>query len=146
MRLSSRGHYGLKAMLDLAQNFGEKPIPLKRVAERQNVSEHYLEQLIAMLKKAALVKSVRGAQGGYLLAREPSQVTVGDVFRAMEGPVAPLYCVSEEDPGDWDESDYCITRSVWARVRDGIVAVIDSITLEDLCREAEEALNRRGRA
>ncbi len=146
MRLSSRGHYGLKAMLDLAQNFGEKPIPLKRVAERQNVSEHYLEQLIAMLKKAALVKSVRGAQGGYLLAREPSQVTVGDVFRAMEGPVAPLYCVSEEDPGDCDESDYCITRSVWARVRDGIVAVIDSITLEDLCREAEEALNRRGRA
>jgi Rrf2 family protein len=133
-------------MLDLAQNFGEKPIPLKRVAERQNVSEHYLEQLIAMLKKAALVKSVRGAQGGYLLAREPSQVTVGDVFRAMEGPVAPLYCVSEEDPGDCDESDYCITRSVWARVRDGIVAVIDSITLEDLCREAEEALNRRGRA
>ena len=146
MRLSSRGHYGLKAMLDLAQNFGEKPIPLKRVAERQNVSEHYLEQLIAMLKKAALVKSVRGAQGGYLLAREPSQVTVGDVFRAMEGPVAPLYCVSEEDPGDCDESDYCITRSVWARGRDGIVAVIDSITLEDLCREAEEALNRRGRA
>ena len=146
MRLSSRGHYGLKAMLDLAQNFGEKPIPLKRVAERQNVSEHYLEQLIAMLKKAALVKSVRGAQGGYLLAREPSQVTVGDVFRAMEGPVAPLYCVSEEDPGDCDKSDYCITRSVWARVRDGIVAVIDSITLEDLCREAEEALNRRGRA
>lgn len=142
MRISSRGHYGLKAMLDLAQNFGEKPIPLKRVAQRQNVSEHYLEQLIAMLKKAALVKSVRGAQGGYLLAREPSQLTVGDVFRAMEGPVAPLYCVSEEDPGECDEFDYCITRSVWARVRDSIVAVIDSTTLEDLCREAEETLNR----
>ena len=137
MRLSSRGHYGLKAMLDLAQNFGEKPIPLRSVAVRQNLSEHYLEQLIAMLKKASLVKSVRGSQGGYILAREPSQLTVGDVFRAMEGPVAPLLCVSEENPVGCDEADYCISRSVWARVRDGIVAVIDSITLEDLCREAK---------
>ena len=68
MRLSSRGHYGLKAMLDLAQNFGEKPIPLRSVAVRQNLSEHYVEQLIAMLKKASLVKSVRGSQGGYILA------------------------------------------------------------------------------
>jgi len=138
LRLSSRGHYGLKAMLDLAQNFGEKPVSLKSVAFRQNLSERYLEQLIAMLKKAALVKSVRGAQGGYILAREPSKLTVGDVFRAMEGPVAPLLCVSEENPVDCDEADNCLTRSVWARVRDGIASVIDSITLEDLCLEAKK--------
>jgi len=138
LRLSSRGHYGLKAMLDLAQNYGEKPVSLKSIALRQNLSEHYLEQLIAKLKKADLVKSVRGSKGGYILAREPSQLTVGDVFRAMEGPVAPLLCVSEENPVGCDEADYCITRSVWAKVRDGIVSVIDSITLEDLCQEAKK--------
>lgn len=145
MRLSTRGHYGLKAMFDLAQLFGSDPIPLKSVAERQHLSEHYLEQLIAMLRKAGLVKSVRGSQGGYNLARDPSLITVGDVIRALEGPIAPVYCVSEEDPGSCDEADYCITRTVWARVRDGIAGVLDAISLADLCREAEEAqLKREG--
>lgn len=136
MRLSTRGHYGLKAMFDLAQRFGPDPIPLKSIAERQNLSEHYLEQLIAMLRKAGLVKSVRGSQGGYMLAREPAYITVGDVIRALEGPIAPVYCVSEQDPGDCDEADYCIARTVLARVRDGIAGVLDAITLADMCREA----------
>lgn len=143
MRLSTRGHYGLKAMFDLAQHFGSEPIPLKSVAERQNLSEHYLEQLIAILRKAGLVKSVRGSQGGYILAREPVQITVGDVIRALEGPIAPVYCVSEEDPGNCDEADYCITRTVWARVRDSIAGVLDAISLADMCREAEEAQQKR---
>lgn len=142
MRLSTRAHYGLKAMFDLAQNYGTGPISLKIVAERQNLSEHYLEQLIAMLRKSGLVKGVRGSQGGYVLAREPSEIRVGDVIRALEGPIAPVYCVSEKDPGSCDEADYCITRTVWARVRDGIARVMDSITLEDMCREAEEAINK----
>ena len=138
MRLSTRGHYGLKAMFDLANNYGSGPISLKTVAERQNLSDHYLEQLIAMLRKAGLVKSMRGAKGGYFLAREPSEIRVGDVIRALEGPIAPVHCVSEIDPGSCNEADYCITRTVWARVRDGIAKVLDSITLADLCREAEE--------
>ena len=138
MRLSTRGHYGLKAMFDLAHNYGSGPISLKTVAERQNLSDHYLEQLIAMLRKAGLVKSMRGAKGGYFLAREPSEIRVGDVIRALEGPIAPVHCVSETDPGNCNEADYCITRTVWARVRDGIAKVLDSITLADLCREAEE--------
>ena len=143
MRLSTRGHYGLKAMFDLAQHFGAEPIPLKSVAERQNLSEHYLEQLIAMLRKAGLVNSVRGSQGGYILARGPAQITVGDVIRALEGPIAPVYCVSEEDPGNCDEADYCIARTVWERVRDGIAGVLDAISLADMCREAEEAQQKR---
>lgn len=143
LRLSTRGHYGLKAMFDLAQNYGPAPVSLKSVAERQNLSDHYLEQLIAMLKKAGLVRSVRGAQGGYVLARQPLEITVGDVIRALEGPIAPVYCVSEEDPGNCDEADYCITRTVWARVRDGLAAVLDSISLDDMCREAEEANRKR---
>ncbi|NPV72968.1 MAG: Rrf2 family transcriptional regulator [Pelotomaculum sp.] len=146
MRLSTRGHYGLKAMFDLAQRFGTEPIPLKSVAERQNLSEHYLEQLIAMLRKAGLVRSVRGAQGGYILAREPAEITVGDVIRALEGPIAPVSCVSEEAPGKCDEADYCITRTVWARVRDGIARVLDSISLADICLEAEKAQQRTAAA
>lgn len=142
MRLSTRGHYGLKAMFDLAQNYGSGPISLKTVAERQNLSDHYLEQLIAMLKKSGLVKSMRGAQGGYVLAREPSEIKVGDVIRALEGPIAPVYCVSEKDPGICDEADYCITRTVWARVRDGLAELLDSISLADMCREAKESHKR----
>lgn len=143
MRLSTRGHYGLKAMFDLAQHFGPDPIPLKSVAERQNLSEHYLEQLIAMLRKAGLVKGVRGAQGGYILAREPDRITVGDVIRALEGPIAPVYCVSEEAPGDCVEAADCIPRSVLARVRDGIAGVLDAISLADMCIEAEEAKRKK---
>lgn len=142
MRLSTRGHYGLKAMFDLAQHYGSGPISLKTVAERQNLSDHYLEQLMAMLRKSGLVKSMRGAQGGYVLAREPSEIKVGDVIRALEGPIAPVYCVSEKNPGSCDEADHCITRTVWARVRDGLAQVLDSISLADMCREAEESNKR----
>lgn len=138
MRLSTRGHYGLKAMFDLALNYGPNPIPLKNVAERQNISEHYLERLIATLRKNGLVTSVRGSQGGYLLARPPSEINVGDIIRVLEGPIAPLECVSEVDPSQCDQSDFCITRLVWARVRDCIAGVLDSISLADMCRESME--------
>lgn len=138
MRLSTRGHYGLKAVFDLAQHYGNEPIPLKSIAQRQHLSVNYLEQLMAMLRKAGLVKSVRGAQGGYILSREPELIKVGDVVRALEGPIAPVYCVNEESTVCCDEADYCITRTVWARVRDSIAAVLDGMTLADLCRKAEE--------
>ena len=81
MKLSTKGRYGVRAMFDLALNSGQGPIPLNNVAERQNISGHYLEQLIALLKKAGLVKSVRGAQGGYFLARDPEEITIGDIIR-----------------------------------------------------------------
>lgn len=139
LRLSTKGHYGLKAMFDLAQNYGTDPIPLKSVAERQSLSEHYLEQLIAVLRKAGLVNSVRGAQGGYILARDPSEIKVGDVIRALEGPIAPVECVNELEPVECDKADCCITRNVWARLRDSITEVMDSITLADMCRDARQA-------
>lgn len=141
MRLSTRGHYGLKAMFDLAENFGADPIPLKSVADRQNISDSYLEQLIAVLRKAGLVKSVRGAQGGYILARNPGDITVGEIIRVMEGPIAPVECVSEVEPTECDRFDNCITRTVWARVRDSIAQVLDSISLEDMCRDARKLKN-----
>ena len=139
MRISTKGHYGLKAMFFLALHYGPDPIPLKNVAERQGLSENYLEQLIATLRKAGLVKSVRGAQGGYILARAPSEINVGDIIRVLEGPIAPLECVSEGVPSVCDQFDFCITRTVWEKVRDSIVEVLDSISLADMCRDAEKS-------
>jgi Rrf2 family cysteine metabolism transcriptional repressor len=138
VKLSTRGEYGLRAMFDLAMRQGEGPIPLKDIAERQAISGHYLEQLIAGLRKAGLVKSVRGAQGGYMLGRSPEEITVGDIVRVLEGPIGPTECVSEDDAAYCDRSETCIARRVWARVRDSIVEVMDSITLKDMCAEAEK--------
>ncbi|KLU62851.1 HTH-type transcriptional regulator CymR [Peptococcaceae bacterium CEB3] len=138
MKLSTRGRYGLKAMFDLAVHMGEGPVSLKSIAERQDISEHYLEQLIAGLRKAGLVKSVRGAQGGYVLGREPAKIRVGDVIRVLEGPIAPVDCVSEEDPECCAKAEHCVTRTIWEKVRDSISEVLDSITLEDMVKDAEK--------
>lgn len=143
MRLSTRGHYGLKAMFDLAQHYGPEPIPLKTVAQRQNISDSYLEQLIATLRNSGLVKSVRGSQGGYILAKEPEKITVGDIIRAMEGPIAPVDCVSEVDPTECERSDFCITRTVWERVRDGLAELMDSISLADMIKDAEKMKSQK---
>lgn len=138
MKLSTRGEYGLRAMVDLALRYGEGPISLRSVAERQDISDHYLEQLIAVLRKAGLVKSVRGAQGGYSLGREPAKIKIGDVIRALEGPIAPVDCVNEEDPDCCARADSCVTKLIWEKVRDSITDVLDSITLEDMCKETEK--------
>lgn len=137
--MSTKGHYGVKAMFDLAQHHGQGPIPLKSVAERQELSEHYLEQLIAGLRKAGLVKSLRGAQGGYTLAKDPSEIRVGDIIRVLEGPIAPVDCVNQEDPNCCNKADSCITRGVWEKVRDSINGVLDSITLADMVEDYEKA-------
>lgn len=145
MRLSTKGQYGLRAMFYLAQHYGiEEPIPLKVVAERQNISESYLEQLMAVLRRAGLVNSVRGAQGGYILARHPEKITVGDIVRALEGPIAPIGCVSEYEPAECDEADYCISRNVWIKVRDKLAEVLDSISLADMCRDAQKVQKNKG--
>lgn len=139
MKISTKGHYGVLAMFDLAQHHGEGPVSLKSIAERQGLSEHYLEQLIASLRKAGLVKSVRGAQGGYVLAKEPEEIRVGDIIRVLEGPIAPVECVNEGDVEQCNKADFCITKNVWERVKDSIEDVLDSISLADMCRDAEKA-------
>ena len=136
MKLSTKGRYGVKAMFDLAQRRGEGPISLKSVAERQGLSEHYLEQLISGLRKAGLVKSVRGAQGGYILAKEPDQIKVGDIIRVLEGPIAPVECVSESEADCCSNAERCVTRVIWEKMRDSIADVLDSITLEDMIQDA----------
>lgn len=135
MKLSTKGRYGVKAMFDLALHHGNLPISLKSVAERQGISEPYLEQLISSLRKANLVKSVRGAQGGYILNYEPQSIRIGDIIRVLEGPLAPTGCVLEDDPVECVKADGCVTKLVWAKIRDSINHVIDSITLQDMLED-----------
>lgn len=141
MKLSTKGRYGLKAMFDLALHYGDGPISLKSIAERQLISDHYLEQLIASLRKSGLVKSVRGAQGGYMLTDNPSKVTVGDIIRVLEGPLGPSDCVLEDEPSSCDRADCCVTRTVWEKIRVSISEVIDSITLQNMLDDYDKMNN-----
>ena len=139
MKLSTREQYGVRAMVELARSFGQGPLPLTEVSRLQNISLAYLEQIVAPLREAGLVVSTRGAHGGYHLARQPQAITVGDVLRALEGPIAPVQCVSEVRQGDrCEREEVCLTRPVWEKVRDSIVTALDSTTLADLIEQAPE--------
>lgn len=123
MKISTKGRYGLTIMMELANRFGEGPVSLKSIAQRHDLSEHYLEQLIAPLRNAGLVKSIRGAYGGYILAKQPEEITSGEIIRVLEGPISPVEFAEEEDPAK---------RYLWLRIRDSISSVLDSTTLKDL--------------
>lgn len=129
MKISTKGRYGLTIMMELAAKFGEGPISLKSIAERNSLSEHYLEQLVAPLRNAGLVKSIRGAYGGYILSKEPADITSGDIIRILEGPISPVDFTEEDDPAK---------RHLWLRIRDSIAEVLDSTTLEDMITFREE--------
>jgi Rrf2 family cysteine metabolism transcriptional repressor len=144
MKLSTKGRYGVKAMLDLAVHSSEGHIPLKSIAERQNISENYLEQLFALLRKEGIVKSIRGAQGGYMLAHDPQEITVGSILRALEGSLAPVDCVTENDPAHCDRAERCVTKSIWTKIRDKVNEVVDSITLKDLMEEYRKLNTEQG--
>jgi Rrf2 family transcriptional regulator, cysteine metabolism repressor len=134
MILSTKGRYGLKMMYEFALNYGIGPMSLKEVAQKQQLSETYLEQLIAHLKKAGLVTSVRGAQGGYELIRKPEEITVGEIIRVLEGPLAPSECVVDDEP-ECSKAEYCVTRLLWEKIMESINNVIDSITLNDMVND-----------
>ncbi len=139
MKISTRGEYGLRAMVELARRYGQGPTPLSVVAAASVVPVAYLEQLIAPLRERNLVVSTRGARGGYEIARHPSEILIGEVYRALEGPVAPMDCVSEELVDDiCPLIDGCVTRVAWVKVRDSIIDVLDSTTLADLLEESKD--------
>ncbi|WP_026286258.1 cysteine metabolism transcriptional regulator CymR [Salsuginibacillus kocurii] len=123
MKISTKGRYGLTIMIALAKKHGEGPTSLKSIAKDHNLSEHYLEQLIAPLRNATYVKSVRGAYGGYMLAKEPEEITAGDIIRVLEGPISPVEVVDDEEPAK---------RDLWIKIRDAVKDVLDSTTLNDL--------------
>ncbi|WP_159881213.1 cysteine metabolism transcriptional regulator CymR [Paenibacillus puerhi] len=129
MKISTKGRYGLTIMMELATRFGEGPTSLKSIAEKHQLSEHYLEQLVAPLRNAGLVKSIRGAYGGYILSKNPEDISAGDVIRVLEGPISPVDFTEEDDPAK---------RHLWIRIRDGIAEVLDSTSLHDLITFRDE--------
>lgn len=128
--------------MELALEYGSGPLAVRTIAERQGISGDYLEQVISPLRKAGLVNSVRGASGGYELAKEPDRITVGDVIRILEGPIAPVDCVSRVRAPSCQRADNCIAREVWEGLRDQIEQYVDSVTLADLCKRAKFPRNQ----
>jgi Rrf2 family transcriptional regulator, cysteine metabolism repressor len=138
MKISTKGRYGLRAMVDIAVYSMGDYIPLKVIAERQDISENYLEQVFSILRKADLVKSVRGSQGGYTLSRDASKITVGEVLRALEGELS--ITGDDSDTSGQDKTiKHCINVTVWQTVNNKINEVVDSITLENLVEEFKKS-------
>ncbi|MCI7321934.1 MAG: Rrf2 family transcriptional regulator [Lachnospiraceae bacterium] len=132
MKISTKGRYAVRLMLDLALNNTGEPISLKDVAKRQGISDKYLEQIISVLNRAGFVKSVRGAQGGYYLRKRPEDYTMGMILRLTEGSLAPVSCIDEEDEVKCDKQDSCVTVILWRKINDAISDVVDNTTLQDL--------------
>lgn len=132
MKISTRGRYGLTVVVVLGAKYGEGPIPLRQIAEEQSLSEAYLEQLIPPLRNNGIVKSVRGAYGGYMLAKPPTEITSGDVIRVLEGPIQPI-----EGLGDTDIPQH----ELWKRIADAVREVMDTTTIADLIKSGEDSKN-----
>ncbi len=139
MKLSTRGRYGSRAMLELACRYNNGPVQLKEIARSQEISERYLEHLVTALKMAGLVKSTRGAKGGFVLARHPSQIKMSEVVKVLEGSLSPLACLDE--PETCRRSPGCVSRDLWIEMKNAMLGVLEGTTLQDLverCRAREE--------
>ena len=131
MKVSTKGRYALRLMLDLAVNNTGEPISLKDIARRQGISDKYLEQIISVLNKAKYVKSIRGAQGGYILTKKPEEYTIGMILRLTEGSLSPVDCL-DEGAENCPRQESCVTFILWKQLNDAIRGVVDKVTLQDL--------------
>lgn len=131
MKISTKGRYALRLMLDLALNNTGEPVRIKEIAARQEISDKYLEQIISILNKAGYVKSIRGPQGGYRLSRDPEKYTVGMILRLTEGSLAPVPCLDDEI-NSCKRQDACVTLRLWQMLNTAISDVVDKVTLADL--------------
>lgn len=139
MKLSTKGRYGLRAVLDIAINSKEDVVPLSEIALRQDISISYLEQLMSKLKKAGVVSSIRGAQGGYRLGKDPDKLSVGEILRALEGSLDPVDCAVITGEGDsCNSSDNCVTKHVWMRISNSINNAVDTLMLSELIEKNDE--------
>jgi Rrf2 family protein len=136
MKVSTRGRYALRLMLDLAQDDNQY-VTIKSIAERQEISGKYLEQIISILSRAGFVKSIRGSQGGYKLARPAAEYTVGMILRLIEGSLVPVACM-EDEPNQCPRSDKCATLDIWKQLDEAISGVIDHVTLADLAEKQKQ--------
>jgi len=138
MHFSSKGEYGLRALVDLATHVGNSPVRAAEVAERQGIPLNYLEQLLGMLKRAGIVTSLRGPRGGFALARDAVQITVQEVLVCMEGEMLPQECVAHDCPEGADRASICAVRRVWGRVAEAVRASLGGLTLKDLADEQRD--------
>lgn len=139
MKLSTKGRYGVRAMVDLAASYGGAPVSIKSISKRENLSEYYLEQLFSPLRRANIIRSIRGAQGGYVLCKPPNEITVGDIMTILEGPIEIADCI---DGVECESSDCCATKVVWERIKDSIDSVMNSITLQNIIDDHEAMKNK----
>lgn len=145
MKLSTKGRYGLRAMIDLADYSEKQPQSIASIAARQSISDSYLEQLMAKLKKAGLVESIRGSQGGYMLKKPMEQISVGDILRALEGDLSPVKCAGLKGESACQGSGNCVTRNVWKRIDDSINCAVDAISLSELVEDNRKVRLNEGR-
>lgn len=136
MKISTKGRYGLRAYIDLVRYSTEEPVSISSISARQDISERYLEQLMALLKKAGLVQSIRGAGGGYLPARNPEEVSVGEVLRALEGSLEPVTCAAFHPEEECKVKDSCVTKYVWKKINESVANAVDSIMINTLVNES----------
>ena len=135
MKLSTRSRYGMRASFELAKEYGNGPLQIKTIAQREGISNKYLEQLVSIMKAAGLVRSIRGPKGGYELAKDPREVKLSEVFRILEGPFVALECIEHSDY--CERCPECVMRGVWSKLHESMQAVMDKITLQDLVDECE---------
>ena len=136
MKITTKGRYGLRALIDLAQYSEIEPVSINSIATRQGISERYLEQLMTLLKKAGLIKSIRGAGGGYVLAKPVEEISVGDVLRALEGSLEPVECAAFSQGDSCEAAGGCVTKYVWKRINESINRTVDEISLKQLVEES----------
>ena len=132
LRLSTKVRYGLRALIALARHYDKGPVMARLIAEEEDISENYLEQIMEPLKKAGLVRSIRGAQGGFILAKKPGDIKVREVIEVLEGPISLIDCLI--DPSVCNRSSSCLTRGLWENIRESIIKAIEAKTLEDLIK------------
>lgn len=139
MGISTKSTYGIRAMFELAVSYGASPISVTHISRKENISVSYLEQLLSRLRRKGLVKSVRGPTGGYILAKGPKEITVGEIVRALDGNITPVHCA-----GNWAAGkkckmiDKCVAKAVWEKLRHAVDSALDSVTLKDLCDDAKK--------
>lgn len=136
MKFSTRTRYGLRALIDIGLNQKEKPVFVKDIARRQNISERYLEHIMLLLKNAGILKSKKGGKGGYEFLKKPSEISVREIFEILEGKISPVECVEKKEI--CARSDNCAARDLWCRIRDEIVKILNKVTLETLIEQQKK--------
>ncbi len=143
MKISTKGDYATRALQDLAMHYDKGHISIETIAQRQALPARYLEQLLLALKRAGFLASKRGVNGGYYLAKPPREITLGQIIRAVDGPIAPIFCVTEAPREQCSQETLCALRDVWAEVRDAVSAIVDHTTLADICERIRAKTKER---